>query len=260
MYLYVEKKEFFHSLHPVTKIFLLLAYLSVSIIFNSPIYLGLFLLLALAIIISAGGMENIRRMGFVLIFLFCFSTILWAFFIKEGKVLFKIGALTITDKSIVYGLGMGMRLDLMVVSGLLFFSITMIEEFTYGLFRLGLPFSFCFALSMAFRFVPIFLKEGTIVAEAQTLRGLDRTSGNILRRIRNYFPLIIPIFITTIKGMDNLFLALESKGFKPQRGRTFYLERSPEFIDYSIIVFLILLVILCLFLRIRGCGFVLNRL
>ncbi len=260
MYLYVAKKEFFHSLHPITKIFLLLSFLTVAIIFNSPIYLCFFLFLTLTITIYVGGIGNIQRMGVILIFLFCFSTVLWAFFIKEGMVIFKLGPLTITNKSIVYGLGMGMRLDLMVTGGLLFFSITMIEEFSYGLSKLGLPFSFGFALSMAFRLVPLFLKEGMIVAEAQTLRGLDRTSGSIFRRIRNYLPLLVPIFITTIKGMDNLFLALESKGFRPQRQRTFYLERSLKFVDYAIVAFLMSLIVFCLFLRIHGYGVVLNRL
>lgn len=260
MYLYLEKKTFLHSLHPVVKIFLLITGFIVAILFNSPLYLLFFLFLIVLMIIYAGGLNNIYRMRIIIILLFIFSSILWAFFIKEGKTVFKLGPFSITDKSFSYGIGMGLRLNLMVLTGLLFFTITMIEEFSFGLHKIGLPYPFCFALSMAFRLVPLFLTEGATVVEAQTLRGLDLTKGNIFSKIKNHLPLIVPVFITTIKKMDNLFLALESKGFKPHKKRTFYLDKELEFIDYGVIVISIFIIAICLLLRKLGYGIVLNRL
>ncbi|MCX7994447.1 MAG: energy-coupling factor transporter transmembrane protein EcfT [candidate division WOR-3 bacterium] len=260
MYLYVEKESFLHTFHPVVKILMLITGFIIAIIFNAPSYLLFFILLTILMIIYAGGITNVYRMRVILILLFLFSTILWAFFIKEGKTIIKFGFATVTDKSLLYGIGMGLRLNLMVLSGLLFFSITMIEEFSFGLHKIGLPYPFCFALSMAFRLVPLFLQEGATVVEAQTLRGLDLTKGNIFTKIKNHFPLIVPIFITTIKKMDNLFLALESKGFKPYKNRTFYLDKSLKSIDYLSTVILMFIIILCIVLRISGHGIVLDRL
>ncbi|MEO0107479.1 MAG: energy-coupling factor transporter transmembrane component T, partial [candidate division WOR-3 bacterium] len=236
MYLYVEKRSFLHLLHPVVKILLLSTGFIIALIFNSPLYLLSSLFLIVFMIIYAGGVANIYRMRIILILLFVFSTILWAFFIKEGNLIFRLGPLSVTNKSLSYGIGMGLRLNLMVLTGLLFFSITMIEEFGFGLHKIGLPYSFCFAISTAFRLVPLFLQEGTIVVEAQTLRGLDLTKGNIFTKIERHLPLIVPIFVTTVRKMDNLFLALESKGFKPNKKRTFYLERELASVDYVVII------------------------
>ncbi len=260
MYLYVEKDSFFHKVHPVTKIILLLFFFYFAIVFNSPLYLGSGILLVILITIYSGGMKNIYIMRFILVLLFIFSATLWAFFIKTGNVIFKLYHLTITDKSLIYGIGMGMRLNLMVLAGIFFFSITMVEEFSFGLHKLGLPYPFCFTLSMAFRLVPIFLNTGIMVAEAQTLRGLDLRTGNIFRKISKHIPLIIPIFIIAIKSVNNLCLALETKGFIPEKKRTFYLERSLKSFDYLIIVSLILVALSALILRIKGFGVVLNRL
>ncbi|MEO0162839.1 MAG: energy-coupling factor transporter transmembrane component T [candidate division WOR-3 bacterium] len=260
MYLYVAKNSFFHARHPVVKILILTTGFFVAIIFNSPLYLLGFLLVVLFMIYYAGGMENVYRMRIVLILLFLFSTIMWSFFIKEGRILIKLGPLSITDRSLAYGCGMGLRLDLMVLTGLLFFTITMIEELSFGLHKMGLPYPFCFALAMAFRLVPLFLQEGTIVIEAQTLRGLDLTKGNLFQRIRNHFPLIIPIFVTTVKKMDNLFLALESKKFKPDKERTFYLDKILNPIDYLVIILVFLIITGCVLLRRFGYGVILHRL
>jgi energy-coupling factor transport system permease protein len=260
MSLYIAKETSLHRLHPLTKIFIMVFGFYSAIIFNSPLYILPLLIFFIFLTIICGGINNLIRMRFILILLFLFSSILWALFIKSGRTILKFGPITITDDSLTYGLGMGLRLDLMVITGLLFFSITMIEEFSLGLHKLGLPYPLCFAISMAFRLVPLFLKEAMIVTEAQTLRGLDLNSGGFFNRIKNHFPLIIPVFATTIKGMDNLFLALESKGFAPDKKRTFYLESHLKFIDYSILIVLILLAIFLLFLRIHHFGVVLNRL
>lgn len=260
MYLYIEKQSFLHKLHPVTKIFLMLFGFLIAIVFNSPLYLAPFLLIMVFLLILAGGARNLYSMRVILILLFLFSSILWSFFIKSGEVIFRLGSFTVTDKSFAYGIGMGLRLDLMVLSGLLFFSITMVEEFSFGLYRLGIPYPFCFAVSLAFRFVPLFLKEASIVVEAQTLRGLDLSGGNIFSRIKRHLPLVVPIFIATIKGMDNLTLALEAKGFNPTRKRTFLLDKRIKIYDYLIISSLVLVLFLSLILRINHYGVVLDRL
>ncbi|MEO0225561.1 MAG: energy-coupling factor transporter transmembrane component T [candidate division WOR-3 bacterium] len=260
MYFYIAKKTFLHRLDPRTKFFLLLFGLFSALIFNAPHYQIPALLLVLILILIAGGLQSIYAMRYILLLLFLFSFILWSLFIKEGKILFKLGTIRVTEKSLLYGTGMGLRLNLMVLAGLLFLTITMVEEFCLALVKLGIPYPISFASSLAFRLVPIFLNVGSTVLQAQVLRGLDLKSGNIFDRLRKHLPLIIPIFISIIKGVNNLSLALEAKGFGIKRQRSYYLKIGYRFFDYMIIVLLCILSLLLLFLRIKGYGIVLNRL
>jgi energy-coupling factor transport system permease protein len=58
------------------------------------------------------------------------------------------------------------------------------------------------------------------VAEAQRSRGLDTESGGPLARLRTYVPLLVPIFLHTLRNTDQLAKALESRGFGARRERT----------------------------------------
>ena len=62
------------------------------------------------------------------------------------------------------------------------------------------------------------------VTEAQRSRGLDLRRGGIVRRVRNYLPLLAPIFLHTMRNTDQLAKALEARGFGAQHQRTSFLE------------------------------------
>ena len=77
------------------------------------------------------------------------------------------------------GLGMAIKLNVLLASGLLFLSTTRIEEFSYALCRLGLPYKVGFTMTMAFRLVPVFLDSALAVVQAQRCRGLDFERGSL---------------------------------------------------------------------------------
>ena len=155
---------------------------------------------------------------------------------------------------------MGLRLDMMLICGMIFLSCTRIEEFTAGLNKLGMPFSVSFTLSLAFRLVPTFAATTSIVIQAQKSRGLDLESGWILSRIKKHVPLLIPIFIYAIRNADLLAMALESKSFGLRKDRTYYKEFKASFSDYITVVFLVILNAVCIYMRLNNMGYVLDRL
>ncbi len=155
---------------------------------------------------------------------------------------------------------MGLRLDIMLICGMIFLSCTRIEEFTTGLNKLGMPFAMSFALSLAFRLVPTFAATTTTVIQAQKSRGLDLESGWILTRIKRHVPLLIPIFIYAIRNADLLAMALESKSFGLRRKRTYYQRFDVTAADYTAIAFLVILNAVCIAMRLNQMGHVLDRL
>ena len=96
---------------------------------------------------------------------------------------------------------------------MIFLSTTRNEEIATGLARLGIPYRFAFAVSTALRLVPTIAATGSTISQAQRSRGLDLESGNVIERIRKYMPLLIPVFVSTIRSTNVFSMALESKGF-----------------------------------------------
>jgi len=67
--------------------------------------------------------------------------------------------------------------------GILFLSTTKIEEFAYALTRVGMPYKLGFAMTLAFRLVPVFLDAAVTVAQAQRCRGFNFDEGNIFASV-----------------------------------------------------------------------------
>lgn len=262
IYLYLDKNSLFHRLHPITKILSLILLFAAAMMFNHPLYV-----LALAgfvILIGglSGSLSNLRRIRILLILLLVFCTVLWPLFLKGSgsDLLRRLGPVSIYRKSLLYAIAMGLRLDMMLICGIIFLSCTRIEEFTVGLNKLGMPFSMSFALSLAFRLVPTFAATTSTVIQAQKSRGLDLESGWILSRMKKHVPLLIPIFIYAIRNADLLAMALESKSFGLRKKRTYYREFKVTSADYMTIAFLIVLDGVCVYMRLNQMGYVLNRL
>ena len=76
----------------------------------------------------------------------------------------------------------------------------------------------------------------------------------ILQRLKKYLPLLIPVFISTIRNTNVFGMALESKGFGARKDRTFYLTLQMHNLDYFVIVFGVVFSILTIVLNYMGYG------
>ena len=260
VYLYLDKGTFFHRLHPVTKIFSLILLFLTAMLFNHPLYM-----LAVGIIVIFIGwisrsLSNLKQIRVLLILLFVFCTILWPFFLKGTDLLWQRGRIAIYRESLLYAVAVALRMDIMLICGMIFLSCTRIEEFSAGLNKLGVPFSMSFALSLAFRLVPTFAATTTTVIQAQKSRGLDLESGWIISRIKKHVPLLIPIFIYAIRNADLLAMALESKSFGLRKKRTYYKTFRIKSGDFIAIASLVILDTACIIMRLNQVGIVMNRL
>ena len=78
---------------------------------------------------------------------------------------------------------------------------------------LGYPNALSFTFTTAVRLVPTLAVDAQTVVDAQRSRGLELDRGNLLRRIRNYIPILIPLLLIAIRRSLELAEALESRGF-----------------------------------------------
>jgi energy-coupling factor transport system permease protein len=88
--------------------------------------------------------------------------------------------------------------------------------------RVGVPVhDLALILFIAIRFVPILFEEFTAIRNAQMIRGVAFT-GSFVSRLKKTTYIILPVFVSAIGRADDLALAIEARGYKSGRNRTFY--------------------------------------
>ena len=216
LFLYLDRDSPVHRLDPRTKLFLMLGSFVAAVLFFTP---GpLLLLLGVLLLYGALGraLGNLRRVWVLLLSIAAVSILSWSVFAGGSTPL----VWRMTREGVLYGIGAAVKIDSMIVSGLVFLSTTKTEEIVLGLIRLRVPFQAAFAFSLAIRMVPTIIGTAVTVTEAQRSRGLDTERGGPVARLRSYIPLLVPIFLQTLRNTDQLAKALESRGFGARRTRT----------------------------------------
>jgi len=252
--LYLNYKTWVHRLDGRTKILVVLGFFLLALCFSHPAYLLSVLVLVLIGLGVAQAGVNVRKIWALAALLVCYSIILWPFFV-EGKTPVPIfHVLGVTWEGCMFGLGMGIRLLIMVWGAVWLLSTTTIEELTQASQRLGLPSRVGFTFSLAFRWVGILLGAGVGVIQAQRSRGLDISSGSIIERVRKYVPLVVPLIGHALRQTNLLAMTLESKGFHPTVHRSCLVTGKMQRPDYAVLIFLGFTVGMSGWMRWQGIG------
>src|SRR5215204_1599153 len=248
--LYLDKDTFVHRLDPRTKMFLLLGMFVLAFVFTDPLYLLGVLVVVLLFGYLSSTLANLGRIWFILVAIAIVSIILWSIF-GSGETPF---FLFVEQEALLYGISIALRIDITIIAGMIFLSTTRNEEVAIGLVRLGIPYRFAFAVSTALRLVPTIVATGLTISQAQRSRGLDLKCGSIVQRIRKYVPLLVPVFVSTIRSTNVFSMALESKGFGASPKRTFFLQTAMGRRDVLVVVAFAVLLAGSVALRAAGYG------
>ena len=197
--LYIDEQTWLHRLDGRTKILCLLGLFTLTLIFSDPVFLLGLTLGIFGLVVWARSVANLRKIWILLTLLLIYNIVLWPFFVEGKTPLFSIGSITIMKEGVLHGLGMGLRLNAMLISGIVLLSTTAIEEFAESSNRLGVPQALGFSLSLAFRWVPNLLGSIGAVIQAQRSRGLDLQSKSVIGKIRQYPPLVVPLIGHTLR-------------------------------------------------------------
>ena len=248
--IYLDRNTGVHRLDPRTKFFILLTFFVVLPYFHHPLRVLPISLLVLLHGVLSRSLVNLRRIRYILIVLTLASLILWNFFSSGKTHLFW----SFSVESITYSLGRTLIMVSLIIEGLIFISTTRSEEITQGLIGLGLPYRVGFAISTALRMVPMIVANAYTIIQAQRSRGLDLEQGNLLERFRKFLPLLIPVFLSTIRNTHVWAMAIESRGFGARPKRTFYLEMKFKKTDLLCIIILGIGFALATYCKIAGYG------
>ena len=178
------------------------------------------------------------------------SIAVWPLFVGGGATLWG----PYTTIGLTFGAAMGLRLCTFSLLGLLFMASSSIEEMTWGLRCLGLPFGAAFTVTAAFRLLERTVRTAQAVQAAQRARGLDVARGNVLVRLRNHIPLLMPIFVLSLRRVDGMAMAMEVRGFGSRAARTSLLDSQWRRRDTVVLVVAALVAAAACWARWQGLG------
>ena len=84
------------------------------------------------------------------------------------------------------------------------------------------------------------------------VRGLELQKGNIIKKVRNFIPIIIPLIILSIQRALLIAESLESRGFGAVKQRTYLYPLKMKIKDYLIIGILTFFLVSVIILLLTG--------
>ena len=225
---YYPADSVIHRLDPRTKLAGTLVFIISIFLFHTlPGYAPATVFLAAVIRISKVPVKFIFK-GLKAIFLILLITMVFNMLLTPGEELWRFGILRITREGISMAVRMAIRLVYLVVGSSLMTLTTTPNQLTGGLEKSLRPLNkihvpvheISMMMSIALRFIPILLEETDKIMKAQIARGADFESGNLIQKVKNMVPLLVPLFISAFRRANDLAMAMEARCYHGGEHRT----------------------------------------
>lgn len=252
--------SYIHKLDARVKIISTLIYIfALFFVRNFIGYIPVFIFLASVIYISKVPLKFILR-GLKSIVIIILFTVVLNIFMSSGKtVLFHYGFITVTLEGIYNAGIMALRLIFLIIGSSLLTLTTSPIELTDGieilmkpLKRFGVPsHEIAMMMTIALRFIPTLLEETDKIMNAQTARGADFETGNLIQRAKSMVPILVPLFISAFRRADDLAMAMEARCYRGDEGRTRMKQMvliKNDYIAFSIVLIFVAILMIIRFI------------
>ncbi len=245
-----------HRMDPRVKIILLIAvivavFLAGNLLAFAPVIAFLIVVTKLSKVPVKMMLKGLKPLRLILILTF----VLNLFFLQGETVLLDLGFAQIKQEALVLAVHYSLRLILLVLFSSLLTLTTPPITLTDGLERLLSPLrvihfpahEMAMMMSIALRFIPTLMEEADKIMKAQTARGADFESGNLIARAKAMVPLLVPLFVSAFRRAGDLAMAMEARCYHGGEGRTRLRVLKCEKRDYiacAVVALLIAIVIL----------------
>lgn len=225
---YYPTRSIIHKLDGRVKILLVLALIVALFVADTPIAYGVTALFVYIIILLSKVPLNFVLKGLKpIVFILIFTSVL-NIFLTDGTIIYKIGFLKITKEGIVLAVTMVIRLVLLVAATSILTLTTSPIMLTNAIERLLSPlkiFKFpsheiAMMMTIALRFIPTLMEETEKLIKAQSARGVEFEDGGLVKKVKALVPILVPLFINSLKRADELALAMECRCYRGGENRT----------------------------------------
>lgn len=252
---FIDTGSFLHRMDSRIKLILTILYVVCLFLIDSPLAYAVFCLFTLFLIIFSKIpvkviIKGLKPMIFILVF-----TVLINIFMIPGERVFSLDvfgffSLGVSREGIVSALFMAVRIVFLVIGTSLLTLTTTPIMLTDGVEKLLKPFNkikvpsheIAMMMTIAIRFIPTLAEETDKIIKAQTARGADFESGNIIKRGKAMIPILVPLFVSAFRRADDLAVAMDSRCYHGGENRTRMKEL--KITSKDILAFLVVTVLL----------------
>ena len=222
-----------HKIDPRAKFMFIIVIFALSLLFTNLIGLTILFLIQLPLILLAKcgkkWLKTMKGTAFFAILIFIMNFI--------------------TGSSFAFSLAMTIRFLTLVSSFSLFFMTTSPDDLGLALEQMKIPYPLVFTFTTAVRLVPTIAIDAQTVIDAQKSRGLELEKGNLIKRVKNFIPILIPLIVSAIRRSMELAEALESRGFNASKKRESYITLKFSSLDYITLILTILLLVFGIYIK-----------
>ena len=244
---YYPADSVIHRLDPRVKLFATLIYV-ISLFCAKGVFGFGISVLFLAVVIRLSKVPfKFMVKGLKAIMILMIITAAFNVFLTPGEVLVSFWIFKITKEGLKNAVMMTARLIFLILGTSIMTLTTTPNQLTDGLEKALRPLNkikipvhaIAMMMSIALRFIPKLVEETDKIMKAQMARGADFESGNLLKRVKNMIPLLVPLFVSAFRRADDLAMAMEARCYHGGEGRTkmkplTYARR--DYIAYTVIV------------------------
>lgn len=233
---YTRQDSVVHNLDPRSKMMLAFTLAAISLLFLNIIPLMIILMAMLPLLTAAKSLRrwarSMKGMSYLLLFIIIFNTLL-----------------STVSNPFSHSIALAIRLLALMTSFSIFFLTVHPDQLAQALIQMRVRFEFAFAMSMAMRYVPTLGQEAYAIMDAQKARGVELDKGNVLKRIRNIVPIIVPLIIVSIRRALSVAESMESRGFGASENRTYMELLKFRRRDWAVLFVSILLLVGSIYTR-----------
>ena len=216
---YYPENSIIHKLDPRVKLFGTMVLIVLLFMIKNVWGYALFTVFMAAIIkASKVPFGKLLRGVRGILFILLFSAVLNVF-LTPGHVLVEFWMITITKEGIIKGGVIAVSLIYLVICTSIMTLTTTPNNLADGLekafgFLKVIKFpvhEISMIMSLALRFIPTLMEETDKITKAQKARGAQFDTGNIIQKAKSLIPILIPLFISSIRRALDLATAMEAR-------------------------------------------------
>lgn len=240
---YYPQDSVIHALDPRVKIINTFLFIISLFIFKSWLAYILFTVAVFTCIkVSKVPLRYILKGLKPILMILMLTVIMNLLFTQNEDAIFRWGIICISTEGIVQAIFMGIRLVYLVLGSSLMTFTTSPNRLTDGIesvlswlkyFKVPVS-DVAMMMTIALRFIPILVDETDKIMKAQMARGVDFQKGNLIKRMKNMMPLLVPLFVSAFKRANDLAQAMEARCYRGGDTRTKMKPLQYEKRDYIV--------------------------
>lgn len=246
---YYPARSPLHTMDARMKVVLSVLYIVAAFLCKSaPAYAALLASAVVLLLLSRIPPRIVLRSLRPLFFIMIFTALLNLFFSGGTTVLFSFWRITVYVEGVYSAVFMLVRIVVLIFGTSIFLTYTTtpieltdaIESLLSPLRILKLPVhEFAMMMSIALRFIPTLMEETSKIMNAQKARGVDFSSGGLIKRAKALVPILIPLIVSSFRRADELAMAMECRCYRGGKGRTKMTVPKLSVLDFVALAFMV---------------------